>query len=61
MQHIGFVGALAWMGHGKAKNSWAKGFDLSMSVQQRTGYGREVAPSLFKVQAQLKQVKIGQS
>lgn len=36
MQHIGFVGASGLMGHGMAKNIRAKGFDLSISVHQRT-------------------------
>ena len=36
MQHIGFVGASGLMGHGMAKNIRAKGFELSISVHQRT-------------------------
>ena len=36
MQHIGFVGASGLMGHGMAKNIRAKGFDLSITVHQRT-------------------------
>jgi 3-hydroxyisobutyrate dehydrogenase-like beta-hydroxyacid dehydrogenase len=36
MQHIGFVGASGLMGHGMAKNIRVKGFDLSISVHQRT-------------------------
>ncbi|OYU32598.1 MAG: 6-phosphogluconate dehydrogenase [Comamonadaceae bacterium PBBC2] len=36
MQHIGFVGASGLMGHGMAKNIRAKGFDLSISVHQRS-------------------------
>ena len=36
MQHIGFVGASGLMGHGMAKNIRAKGFELSITVHQRT-------------------------
>ena len=36
MKHIGFVGASGLMGHGMAKNIRAKGFDLSITVHQRT-------------------------
>ncbi len=36
MQHIGFIGASGLMGHGMAKNIRAKGFDLSISIHQRT-------------------------
>ena len=36
MQHIGFVGASGLMGHGMAKNILAKGFDLSITVHQRS-------------------------
>jgi len=36
MKHIGFVGASGLMGHGMAKNIRAKGFELSITVHQRT-------------------------
>jgi len=36
MKHIGFVGASGLMGHGMAKNIRAKGFELSLTVHQRT-------------------------
>jgi 3-hydroxyisobutyrate dehydrogenase-like beta-hydroxyacid dehydrogenase len=36
MQHIGFIGASGLMGHGMARNIRAKGFDLSITVHQRT-------------------------
>lgn len=36
MKHIGFVGASGLMGHGMAKNIRAKGFELSITVHQRS-------------------------